>query len=493
MNHDWRDHGVKIIPSTGLDLNTPQTPGMTRAAAINRACAGANKLWAGAVSIHPNAKTARIIMANWKASSTLSAAKRACAGASSLNFSPKPARETLSLSRPSCRIRRSTPIADEPLICVVVRSDQEPIVVNLDIAAVEPAEEIPWVDPLHGNLLNNRGRKIITATMNFRATSHRLIALIFFLAASASVLRRSTAAAADLTLVQVGYGGIAGYQLPLWVNKDHGISKKYGIELEPLLISGGALNMQALLAGSIQMSQNSASSAIQAALRGAPVALIAVLENRMPLQIIARPEIKTPQQLIGKKIGILRFGGSNDTGVQWALRAWKIDPRQVTMLQSGATNARMTALTLGQIDATILSYPEIYIARKRGMNVLADIGDFSAYPNTSLLLTRSFIEKQRTLAKNLLRSQIEAIHYVRTDREGSIKTLKKYLRVDDLESIEATYDFFSRRTEALPRPNFEGLKNILKELGAPQRNPNDFVDMSLLDEIEKEGFLQKLR
>jgi ABC-type nitrate/sulfonate/bicarbonate transport system substrate-binding protein len=239
-------------------------------------------------------------------------------------------------------------------------------------------------------------------------------------------------AAAESTLVQVGYGGIAGYQLPLWVNKDHGISKKYGIELEPLLISGGALNMQALLAGSIQMSQNSASSALQAALRGAPVALIAVLENRMPLQIIARPEIKTPQQLIGKKIGILRFGGSNDTGVQWALRAWKIDPRQVTMLQSGATNARMTALTLGQIDATILSYPEIYIARKRGMNVLADIGDFSAYPNTSLLLTRSFIEKQRTLAKNLLRSQIEAIHYVRTDREGSIKTLKKYLRVDDL-------------------------------------------------------------
>ena len=318
------------------------------------------------------------------------------------------------------------------------------------------------------------------------------IALIFFLILALG-FASTHGAAAESTLVQVGYGGIAGYQLPLWVNKDHGISKKFGIELEPLLISGGALNTQALLAGSIQMSQNSASSALQATLRGAPVALIAVLENRMPLQIIARPEIKTPQQLIGKKIGILRFGGSNDTGVQWALRAWKIDPRQVTMLQSGATNARMTALTLGQIDATILSYPEIYIARKRGMNVLADIGDFSAYPNTSLLLTRSFIEKQRTLAKNLLRSQIEAIHYVRTDREGSIKTLKKYLRVDDLESIEATYDFFSRRTEALPRPNFEGLKNILKELGAPQRNPNDFVDMSLLDEIEKEGFLQKLR
>ena len=320
----------------------------------------------------------------------------------------------------------------------------------------------------------------------------RLVAVIGFLAAGLQ-FTAIHGSAADLTLVHVGYGGIAGYQLPLWINKDNGISKKYGIEIEPLLISGGALNIQALLAGSIEMSQNSASSALQAALRGAPVVLIAAIENRMPFQIIARPEIKTPQQLIGKKIGILRFGGSNDTGVQWALRAWKVDPRQVTILQSGATNARMTALTLGQIDATILSYPEIHLARQRGMNVLADMSEFSAYPNTSLMVTRSFIEKQRPLAKNLLKSQIEAIHYVRTNREGSIKSLKKYLRVDDMESIEATYQFFSRRTEAVPRPNLEGLKNILREMGAPQRNPNEFIDMSLLDEIEKEGFLQKLR
>jgi ABC-type nitrate/sulfonate/bicarbonate transport system substrate-binding protein len=213
----------------------------------------------------------------------------------------------------------------------------------------------------------------------------------------------------------------------------------------------------------------------------------------MSAEIVARPEIKTPQQLIGKKIGILRFGGSNDTAVQWALRAWKIDPKQVTILQSGATNARLLALNLGQIDATILSYPEIHIARKRGMNVLADVGDFSAYPNTSFMLTRALIEKQRPLAKNLLRSQIEAIHYMRTNREGSIKILKKYLRVDDAEATDATYEFFARRTDPVPRTNLEGLKNILREMNAPQRNPTEFVDTTLLDEIEKEGFMQRFR
>jgi len=299
--------------------------------------------------------------------------------------------------------------------------------------------------------------------------------------------------AADLTKIYAGYGGIAGYQMPLWVIKDADIGKKYGIDIEPLLISGGALGMQALLANSIQLSQNSASAAISAALRGAPIALVATSENRMSAEIVARPDIKTPKQLIGKKIGILRFGGSNDTAIQWALRAWKIDPKQVTILQSGATNARLLALTLGQIDATILSYPEIHIARKRGMNVLADIGDFSAYPNTSFMLTRAFIEKQRPLAKNLLRAQIEAIHYIRTNREGSLKILRKYLRVDDAEATDATYDFFARRTDAIPRTNLEGLKNILREMNAAERSPSEFVDMSLLDEIEKEGFVQRFR
>jgi ABC-type nitrate/sulfonate/bicarbonate transport system substrate-binding protein len=299
--------------------------------------------------------------------------------------------------------------------------------------------------------------------------------------------------AAELTKIYAGYGGIAGYQMPLWVVKEAEIGKKYGLDIEPLLITGGALGMQALLANSIQLSQNSASAAIGAALRGAPIALVATSENRMAAEIVARSEIKTPQQLIGKKIGILRFGGSNDTAIQWALRAWKIDPRQVTILQSGATNARLLALTLGQIDATILSYPEIHIARKRGMNVLADIGDFSAYPNTSWMLTRAFIEKQRPLAKNLLRSLIEAIYYLRINREGSIRILKKYLRVDDPEATDATYEFFARRTDPLPRTNLEGLKNILREMNAAQRNPAEFVDASLLDEIEKEGFLQRFR
>ncbi len=296
-----------------------------------------------------------------------------------------------------------------------------------------------------------------------------------------------------MSLMRIGYGGIAGYQLPLWVSKEADLSKKYGIELEPLLIGGGSLNMQALLGGSIQMSQNSAYSAIQAALRGAPLVLVATLDNKMPFQVVSRPEIKDPQQLKGKKIGILRFGGSNDTGMKLALKAWKIDPGQVTFLQTGGTSSRMSALVQGYIDATIFSQPDIYNARKLGMNVLGDVGDFSLFPNTSLMVTRSYLERQRRLVKNQLKAHVESLHYIRTNREGSQRVLKKYLKVNDPKAIETTYDFFARRFISLPRTDVEGITNFLKELGAPQRNPMEFIDMSLLDELEHEGFVQKLR
>jgi len=292
--------------------------------------------------------------------------------------------------------------------------------------------------------------------------------------------------------VRVSYGGTAGYQLPLWVNKEAGFYKKYGIDLEILLIGAGSANTQALIGGSIHMTQTSASSGILAALRGAPVVIVETSDNRIPFQMIARPEIKDPQQLRGKTIGIARFGGSNDTAVKMALKAWKIEPREVTILQTGGTTARMTALLAGRIDATVQSYPEVFQARKLGMNVLADIGDFGAYTNSSLMVTRPYLQQNRPLVKNMIKAQIEAIHSIKTNKEGTLRVLKKYLQVSDPEAIEVTYDFFSRRLPRVPRTEVEGVRNTLEEVGEPHKDPSAFFDMSLLDEIEREGFIQKL-
>lgn len=304
--------------------------------------------------------------------------------------------------------------------------------------------------------------------------------------------RARVGSAAEAASVRMSYGGTAGYQLPLWVNKELGFYKKYGIDLEIIMIAAGSPNIQALLGGSLQATQTAGSSAMLATMRGAPVVIVATLENRLPLQLIARPEIKEPQQLRGKKIGINRFGGSNDTAVLMALKAWKIEPREITMLQTGGTQSRMAALMSGRVDATVQSYPEIFQARKLGMNVLADIGDFGSYTNTSNIVIRSYLQQNRSTVKNLIKAQIEAMHYVKTNKEGALKVLRKYLQVSEPEAVAGTYDFFSRRMPRVPRTEVEGVKNILGEIGAAQREPADFFDMSLIDEIEREGFVQKL-
>jgi NitT/TauT family transport system substrate-binding protein len=290
----------------------------------------------------------------------------------------------------------------------------------------------------------------------------------------------------------VSYGGTAGYQLPLWVNKELGFSKKYGTDLEIILIQAGSPNIQALLGGSIQLTQTAASSAVIGATRGAPVVIVATLENKLPMLLISRPEIKEPQQLRGKTIGINRFGGSNDAAVLMAIKSWKIDPSDIKMIQSGGTSARMAALMSKQIDATVQSYPEIYQARKLGMNVLADVGDFGYFTNTSNIVTRSYLQQNRAAIKGFIKGQIEGMHYVKTNKEGSLKILRKRLQVTDPEAVEGTYEFFAKRLPRAPRTEMEGIKNIMASIGASDKNPADFIDMSLIDEIEREGFVKKL-
>jgi NitT/TauT family transport system substrate-binding protein len=298
--------------------------------------------------------------------------------------------------------------------------------------------------------------------------------------------------AAEPVPFRVSYGGTAGYQLPLWVNKELGFSKKYGVDLEIILIQAGSPNIQALVGGSLQLTQTAASSAVIGANQGAPVVIVATLENKLPMLLISRPEIKEPQQLRGKVIGINRFGGSNDAAVLMAVKAWKMQPTDIKMLQTGGTSARMAALLTKKVDATVQSYPEIYQARKLGMNVLADIGDFGYYTNTSNIVTRSYLQQNRAAIKGFIKGQIEGIHYVKTNKEGSLKILRKYLQITDAEAVEGTHKFFADRLARSPRTEPEGIKNILISIDAAQKNPADFIDMSLIDEIEKEGFVQKM-
>jgi uncharacterized RmlC-like cupin family protein len=146
---DWREHGVKIIPATQLDSNTPQTPGMKRAAAINHARAGANKLWAGSVEIHPNAKTAPHHHGTLESIIYVISGRARMRWGERLEFFADAGPGDFIYVPPFVPHQEINANSKEPLMCVVVRSDQEPVVVNLDLPSTEMPEEVRWIDPLH--------------------------------------------------------------------------------------------------------------------------------------------------------------------------------------------------------------------------------------------------------------------------------------------------------------------------------------------------------
>jgi uncharacterized RmlC-like cupin family protein len=146
---DWKDNGVKVIPGDSLDGNTAQTPGMSRAAAINYARVGAQKIWAGTVHIHPGAKTGAHHHGELESVIYVVRGKARMRWGEQLEYTAEAGPGDFIYIPPFVPHQEINASSDEVLECVLVRSDNEAVVVNLDIAAVEAPETVAWVDPIH--------------------------------------------------------------------------------------------------------------------------------------------------------------------------------------------------------------------------------------------------------------------------------------------------------------------------------------------------------
>jgi uncharacterized RmlC-like cupin family protein len=146
---DWRTEGVRVVRAGELDTNTPQTPGMSRAAAINAAKAGAQKLWAGTVSIHPDAKTGAHHHGELESVIYVVRGRARMRWGERLEYVAEAGPGDFIYVPPFVPHQEINASPDETLECVLVRSDQEAVVVNLDIEPVEKPEAVRWVDPIH--------------------------------------------------------------------------------------------------------------------------------------------------------------------------------------------------------------------------------------------------------------------------------------------------------------------------------------------------------
>ncbi|HEY2989618.1 MAG TPA: ABC transporter substrate-binding protein [Candidatus Binatia bacterium] len=297
--------------------------------------------------------------------------------------------------------------------------------------------------------------------------------------------------------IRIAYSAISGVQLPLWVAKDKGLFKRYGLDVDFLYIGGGSVVVQAMLGGEVQLARASAPGIVQAALRGADLVMIANTVNTLVYSVMTRPDVKSPEDLRGKTLGVTRLGGGTDYVVGLLLKKWGFQRgKDAKVFQTGGMPQLLTALKTGIVDAGVISPPSNLEGIKLGLKEMVDVSDLGLlFVNSPLSTTRSYIKNHRDVVLRALRAYCEGIQHVRNDKDGALKILAKNARIEDPEILQEVYRIYgSKHLEKVPYVKLEGLDEILHTTGreALGAKPADFVDNTLVRQLEQEGFFHQL-
>jgi NitT/TauT family transport system substrate-binding protein len=322
--------------------------------------------------------------------------------------------------------------------------------------------------------------------------------LIVFVALLLPLISWNATAVGQLTKLNLGYSAISGDQLPGWVAKETGIFQKNGLDVQLIYFTGGTTAVMALVSADTPMSQVAGSAVVNSGLAGSDTVMIAAGVTSLNYYLMGRPDIKTPEQLKGGQVAISRFGSASDFIARFALSKIGLTPgKDVTLVQIGSTPARADATLAGRVHATVINPPASFIAEKRGMTVLADLPKLGlVYQHTGAATTRKFIREHPDIIRRYVKSQVEAVHRIYTDKEASLNVLAKYFgRGVDRDMLEKTWQNLLNEA-VLPKkqyPSLEGLKTILatEAKGKPAK-PEDFADLTFIRELDQSGYIDNL-
>ena len=292
--------------------------------------------------------------------------------------------------------------------------------------------------------------------------------------------------------LRIAYSSISGAMLPLWVAKDKGLFDKHGVDVELTYIRG--VSIEALLAGEVQFVRASPPSVVRSALRGADLAFIANTINVAVFSLMSKPGLQKPEDLKGKKIGVTNLGDSPDLVLSLLLEKWGLQRGKdlaVLGLRGGMPELLMS-VSKGFVDAAMISAPSNLRGIKMGLHEFVDTAELGIrYINSPLSTRRSTIRNQRDTVLRVLRAYHEGVQQTRHDRDGSMKILSKYVRVTDPEILSEVYRIYGvKQLQPDINVDLNGISGLLKGLGseAVGANPASFVDLSLIEQLKREGF-----
>ena len=300
--------------------------------------------------------------------------------------------------------------------------------------------------------------------------------------------------------LRIAYSSISAAYTGIWVAQDAGYFVKEGLDSQIIFIGSATQLAQVLVAGDVDIASLGGGPVMAASLSGADLKVIGNNVNKLIFSLHVKPEIKSMEELRGKRIAVSRFGSSSDVAARTALRKYNLDPsKDVNLMQLGTMSNMFGALKSGAVEASMVSPPTQFMSEKLGFKELLSVTEMNlAYPNPSMAVSGELIRKKPDLIDRFMRAYVRGMHRAKIDRQSTIKTLAKYTTITDTAILNRAYDFYMGKIlERAPYIDMQGMQNALDDVArtvpaAKSAKPEQFVDVRFLDRIEKSGLLREL-
>ena len=350
----------------------------------------------------------------------------------------------------------------------------------------------PQSSPVEGEEVKDRDTRTCWGQRQKNIGLALIVSIVFAIATSFII---GTIHAAER--LRIAYPAVAPGSTPSWVTAETGIWRKYGLEVEPVLVSGGARAVPALVSQSVQFVIGSDTGVTTAMLQGIPLVRLGVTMNTLGSSLVTQPAIQSVQDLKGKVLGTSRGRDASYVRLTKLLRDHGLNPNEDVKLLpiGGGEGGRLSALKAGVIQGTMLFPPLDLIGKNEGLKVLAKFD--VPTPGGGINTTTAYARQNRNLVINFLKGYMQGVHYMLGHKEESLKILYRYFQNSDAAAMGYLYDETTRRLEKDLRPNPDSIRfhldmAALDDPRARQFSDKEFWDSSLIEEIRRSGFVEQI-
>jgi NitT/TauT family transport system substrate-binding protein len=300
--------------------------------------------------------------------------------------------------------------------------------------------------------------------------------------------------------VRLAHSALESSNAVWYLAQDRGFYKKHGLDVDLLFIPSTTTSVSSLVAGDVQMANASGGGVASAVVAGADLVLVSCYLNSLPYELVVDESIKSAEDLKGKSVGISRIGSASDVAARVLIRGLGLEPdKQVPIMQVGGPTERAASFRTGRIAGFPSPPGIIHLAKGMPFRILISTADFQKrfeFPYICAATTKSYLAGQRETVKKVLMAHIEAVHFFKTHKEETKKIISKHSRIDNEAYLEDAYNASAKLYDKVPLVTRAGTEVQIKE--AVSRKPGaqlrveDMVDDSIVRELEKSGFIDKV-